>query len=303
MTSFFFLRRYLLIGSFVCPWLSLRQRSAPARSWFPTRRLHPRPPPLPPTMSSCVWVCSRSRSFQWERPMREENRELAALVKAYRAAIDRGERDALQPFEQFLQEHPNSAWKASLQVDLGAVYRQTGHFSKALETWQAAWRALRDSRTETEEQSQTLRLATFPSWRQTMAASRRSARCLMKVRQRPVRGSATELVSESRNWASRKCATSRNFLPLRALRSPPHPRTQTLAGLGRRPSGAGARPLDARWFVSQRGPGHFRPSRDELPDGVPVTGGPNDPSCGLCIGSRPLRRGAGPGRSRRISSW
>jgi hypothetical protein len=55
------------------------------------------------------------------------------------ASIRRGDRDEVEAIEDFVRVHPQSAWKPALQVNLGAIYRRTGHFSKALETWQAAW--------------------------------------------------------------------------------------------------------------------------------------------------------------------
>src|SRR5258708_9647422 len=65
-----------------------------------------------------------------------ENRELARALVAY----DQGSAaDAPQPLVGFLETHPNSAWKPALLVGLGAVYRKTGHFSKALESFRAAW--------------------------------------------------------------------------------------------------------------------------------------------------------------------
>jgi hypothetical protein len=64
----------------------------------------------------------------------EENKQLAALLVAYDAAVRSGHRDAAEPLLRFLADHPPSAWKPALLVNLGAVYRQTGHFSKALVT-------------------------------------------------------------------------------------------------------------------------------------------------------------------------
>lgn len=70
----------------------------------------------------------------------QENRDLAEALLAYRDAIGRsGAPDAVKPILAFLAVHPHSAWRPVLQLDLGLVYRQTGHFSKAMEVWQQGW--------------------------------------------------------------------------------------------------------------------------------------------------------------------
>src|SRR5579859_2071315 len=74
-----------------------------------------------------------------------ENRELAQALLAYRDLVRRtGSEDAVEPLLSFLDRHPDSAWKPALLLDLGIVYRQTGHFSKALQAWQTGWRQTRD---------------------------------------------------------------------------------------------------------------------------------------------------------------
>lgn len=69
-----------------------------------------------------------------------ENRDLARALLAYDAALGKThDRDAVDSVVGFLDGHPTSAWKPSLLYNLGAAYRVTGHFSKALATWQSAW--------------------------------------------------------------------------------------------------------------------------------------------------------------------
>lgn len=80
----------------------------------------------------------------------KENRDLAQALRAYRDAVRQsGASDAVEPILAFLAAYPASAWKPALQLDLGLIYRQTGHFSKALEIWQQGWsetKALTDPR-------------------------------------------------------------------------------------------------------------------------------------------------------------
>jgi YD repeat-containing protein len=127
----------------------------------------------------------------------EENRELAYLLADYRGATGRGELDAVQPFVQFLNEHPDSAWKTSLQVDLGAVYRRTGHFSKALESWQAAWDGSKDFTDRTGRAVADIAVGYLSQLEANYGRKDALSALLDVVKRRPVRGSATELVSES----------------------------------------------------------------------------------------------------------
>ena len=70
----------------------------------------------------------------------EENQDLAYALLAYRDAVRAsGGIDAVEPLVAFLMAHPKSAWAPALELNLGLIYRQTGHFSKALQVWQAGW--------------------------------------------------------------------------------------------------------------------------------------------------------------------
>lgn len=70
----------------------------------------------------------------------EDNRDLSKALLAYRDAVRRtGDNDSVAPLLGYLATHPDSPWKPALQLDLGIIYRQTGHFSKALDVWQVGW--------------------------------------------------------------------------------------------------------------------------------------------------------------------
>ena len=69
-----------------------------------------------------------------------DNRDLSKALLAYRDAVRRtGDSDSVAPLLGYLATHPDSPWKPALQLDLGIIYRQTGHFSKALDVWQVGW--------------------------------------------------------------------------------------------------------------------------------------------------------------------
>jgi RHS repeat-associated protein len=69
-------------------------------------------------------------------PAAEEN---SALAQALLAFLNRSSNDDVSAVTQFLEQHPDSAWRAALLTDLGIIYRRTGYFSKALSAWEEAW--------------------------------------------------------------------------------------------------------------------------------------------------------------------
>jgi RHS repeat-associated protein len=65
-----------------------------------------------------------------------ENQELATALTAFEK---RQVRDDFGPLENFLTAHPQSAWNISLLTNLGSLYRKTGWYGKAMDTWKQAW--------------------------------------------------------------------------------------------------------------------------------------------------------------------
>jgi len=127
----------------------------------------------------------------------EENKELAALLTVYADALHRGNRDEVLPFVEFLHNHPKSAWKAVLQLNLGAVYRRTGHFSKALEIWQAAWDDCKDLTDPHGRAIGDMTAAYLSQLEAYLGREETLAPLLEELRSRPARGSAAEWISES----------------------------------------------------------------------------------------------------------
>ena len=66
--------------------------------------------------------------------------ENIALARALMAYIQTGGAEDGRSLEAFLREYPDSAWRASLLANLGALYRRRGYFSRALEAFEEAWR-------------------------------------------------------------------------------------------------------------------------------------------------------------------
>ena len=71
--------------------------------------------------------------------------ENVALAQALGAYLRRGRSDDLSGLQGFLAAHPQTAWRASLQLNLGLTYRRTGYFTRALEAWADAWQRSKEA--------------------------------------------------------------------------------------------------------------------------------------------------------------
>ncbi len=127
----------------------------------------------------------------------EENRELAGLVVGYAEAIHDGEPDAVQPLADFVARRPQSAWAPGLELELGAIYRHTGHFSKALSTWQSGWDRSKDLTSPDGRVVGDMTAAYLSQFEAYLGRKELLAPLLEELQTRPVRGTAGELVSES----------------------------------------------------------------------------------------------------------
>jgi RHS repeat-associated protein len=128
----------------------------------------------------------------------QENRDLAHALLAYRDAVHKtGANDAVEPILAFLDKHPDSAWKPALQLDLGIVYRQTGHFSKALEIWQTGWQetqGLRDPEGRALANAIVARLSQLDAY---LGRKEVLQPLLDSIHDRPVGGAVSQLITDS----------------------------------------------------------------------------------------------------------
>jgi RHS repeat-associated protein len=131
------------------------------------------------------------------RSTREENRDLASALMAYQSAMRHGDLDAVEPILNFLAHHANSAWTAALQLDLGGIYRRTGHLSKALDVWLAAWLRSKNFVDPNGRAIGDAAVAYLSQFEAYLGRKEMLKELLEEVKTRPIRGSAAELVSES----------------------------------------------------------------------------------------------------------
>lgn len=83
----------------------------------------------------------------FEEPLMAAGATSAAEDIALKAALQRYEPSSaagLAAFDSFLAKYPQSAWRVSLLANLGLAYFHEGYFSKAIDAWEASWRAGRD---------------------------------------------------------------------------------------------------------------------------------------------------------------
>ena len=62
-----------------------------------------------------------------------ENR---SLFYALLSSLKSGNTEDLSVIEEYLREYPQSVWRLSLLTNMGIVYRHTGYFTRALESWE-----------------------------------------------------------------------------------------------------------------------------------------------------------------------
>ncbi|HEX4354841.1 MAG TPA: cysteine peptidase family C39 domain-containing protein, partial [Polyangiales bacterium] len=132
------------------------------------------------------------------RPEPSDRALLMAAVTRYRDGLKPNvARDRVEPIVAFTDAHPDSAWTPALLVNLGSIYRQTGHFSKALDAWQRAWSLAREAE---DADGRAVGDAALGHLSQLLAYLGRQdelRQLLAAVANRPIRGTAAELVSES----------------------------------------------------------------------------------------------------------
>ncbi len=135
-------------------------------------------------------------------PGMKETRELAAVIRSYRAA---GDIEAVQPVVDFLQRHPDSAWKPSLLANLAVLYRHTGYLDRALAAAEDAWRRTATSSDPEATRIADTALATRVEITSALGRTEELTALLDAVRSRSLRGHAAEIVSGARSslWQMR----------------------------------------------------------------------------------------------------
>ncbi|MBI3130542.1 MAG: transglycosylase SLT domain-containing protein [Acidobacteria bacterium] len=91
-------------------------------------------------------------------PSKEENRALSQALTTYKKA---GKIAAVEPFESFLKQYPNSSWRAFVHATLGLIYRETGQTVKAQQAFEEVLNLCEGSRVPKEISLATFALAEY----------------------------------------------------------------------------------------------------------------------------------------------
>jgi hypothetical protein len=121
--------------------------------------------------------------------------ERRALANALLDYLHGGGGERVKPLLDFLSAHPGSVYEAALWFDIGAVYRRSGYFSRALEAWERAWALSRD---ETEAKASLLgdgAVGELAALNARLGRVERLEELFREIEGRNVRGSAAEKVS------------------------------------------------------------------------------------------------------------
>jgi len=124
--------------------------------------------------------------------------ENLALSLALNAYLQRESNDNVSAITTFLTAYPTSRWRGSILLNLGIVYRWTGYFSKALESWEGAWRALKN---ESEPQAKALAdraLAELMELNARVGRYETLRPLLAEIQGRQICGSADEKISRAK---------------------------------------------------------------------------------------------------------
>ena len=178
----------------------------------PVNRTPPKvlPPPLMPTFSNPPTDAEIQRARVFEEPLLptggqttpEENRALAAALLDY---LRSGGSDRVAPLLRFLQSFPGTAWRASVLLDLGLVYRRTGHFSRALDVWNDAWALAKSGEDRNSRAIGDRAVGELFELNSRLGRFDELERLFQEIDGRDVRGSASQKVSNARQalWLMR----------------------------------------------------------------------------------------------------
>ncbi len=125
----------------------------------------------------------------------EENELLKDVLLAF---LRRSSPDDVSAIVQFLEAQPRSAWRGSLLVNLGIVYRKSGYFTKALATWEGAWAALKADTTPHGKALGDRAVGELLELNARLGRMERLGQLLAEIEGRDVRGPATEKVAGAR---------------------------------------------------------------------------------------------------------
>ena len=137
----------------------------------------------------------------------------ADLISAINAFKSRTSYEDVSALTTYLQSHPNSPWKFSLLANLGIIYRETGHFSRAIDVWEEAWGLAKTEQKDIKILCLANRvLADLASLLSSLGRTQRLDSLLAEAKGRPIYGSAmVQLNTANENLWTMKDRPGKSF--------------------------------------------------------------------------------------------
>lgn len=121
--------------------------------------------------------------------------ENKALAEAIRAFVERKDPEQTDTVTSFLNQFPGSSWRAALLANLGAIWRNTGYWSKALDAWETSWLLLAYAKDAKAEALGDYVLGELAQLNARLGRTDRLEELFSQIKERDVRGPATEKIA------------------------------------------------------------------------------------------------------------
>jgi RHS repeat-associated protein len=128
-------------------------------------------------------------------PSQDENNALASALMAF---ANRTNSDDFSALTDYLQNAPNEHWYPSVLFNLGLEYYNTGYYSRALGAWEEAWFWLADEGDGPSKQLADRAIGELAKMHARIGDFKRLQQIFEEIQNRPITGSATALISGSR---------------------------------------------------------------------------------------------------------
>jgi RHS repeat-associated protein len=153
--------------------------------------------PLPYSKSPLAIDVRASRVF--EEPLvatgttsTDEDQALAEAITSYQ---NQPVIDDFKVFDGFLRAYPQSEWRAALYTNLGLAYYHYGYFSKAIDSWELAWKIGKGATAPEAKALVDRAVGELARMHARLGHADRLATLFAEIGDRPVTGPATEAIT------------------------------------------------------------------------------------------------------------
>ena len=124
-----------------------------------------------------------------------ENRALARALEAY---ARRDDPEDASPLTEFLRRYPASSRRPALLLGLGGLYRRTGRYTLAQQSWEEAWRLTRNGTSDNEKQLANWAAGELAEVHGHLGHAARLQTLFAELNGREIHGPATEQIAGAR---------------------------------------------------------------------------------------------------------